>query len=133
MWHTHTNIFNNIIKVYIIFIYLAPSGPPTNLEVTVTSATSINVTWDEVAPIDQNGVITMYEVMYTPLEDFGGQISASTTNVSELEQSVLLNNLQEYVNYTITVRAYTQEGPGLSSSEMTVLTSEAGTYLYSYL
>ncbi len=130
MWHTHTN---NIIKVYIIFIDLAPSGPPTNLEVTVTSATSINVTWNEVAPKDQNGVITMYEVMYTPLEDFGGQIFANTTNVSELEQSVLLNYLQEYVNYTITVRSYTQEGPGLSSSEMTVLTSEAGTYLYSYL
>ncbi len=87
------------------------------------------MTWNEVAPIDQNGVITMYEVMYTPLEDFGGQISANTTNVSGLEQSVFLNYLQEYVNYTITVRAYTQEGPGLSSSEMTVLTSEAGKIL----
>ncbi len=133
MWHTHTNIFNNIIKVYMIFIYLAPSGPPTNVEITVISATSIKVTWNEVALIDQNGVITMYEVLYTPLEDFGGQISANTTNVSGLEQSVILNYLQEYVNYTITVRAYTLEGPGLSSSEMTVLTSEAGTYLYSYL
>ncbi len=116
-----------------IFIYLAPSGPPTNVEITVISATSIKVTWNEVALIDQNGVITMYEVLYTPLEDFGGQISANTTNVSGLEQSVILNYLQEYVNYTITVRAYTLEGPGLSSSEMTVLTSEAGTYLYSYL
>ncbi len=75
----------------------------------------------------------MYEVLYTPLEDFGGQISANTTNVSGLEQSVLLNYLQEYVNYTITVRAYTQEGPGPSSSEMNVITFEAGKFLYSYL
>ncbi len=109
-----------------MYVCLVPSGPPTDVAVIVTSPTSINVTWNEVDPIDQNGVITMYEVLYTPLQNFEGQLSANTTNVSE--QSVLLNYLQEYVNYTITVRAYTQEGPGLSSSEMTVLTFEAGTF-----
>ena len=80
--------------------------------------------WDEVIPIDQNGVITMYEVMYTPLEDFEGAIMTRTTNVTDI--SVLLTDLEEYVNYTISVRAYTSAGAGNYSDPVTVLTNEDG-------
>ena len=80
--------------------------------------------WGEVVPIDQNGVITMYEVMYTPLEDFDGAIMTRTTNVTEL--SVLLVDLEEYVNYTISVRAYTSVGAGNYSDPVTELTNEDG-------
>ena len=92
--------------------------------------------WDEVAPIDQNGVITMYEVMYTPLEDFDGAIMTRTTNVTDY--SVLLMHLEEYVNYTISVRAYTSAGAGKYSDPLIVLTNEDGecciikTYDYSH-
>ena len=77
-----------------------------------TSPTLIEVTWNEVPAIDQNGIITMYEVMYTPLNTFGDQISANTTSVSESELMVTLSYLQEFVNYNISVRAYTTEGFG---------------------
>ena len=80
--------------------------------------------WDEVLPIDQNGVITMYEVMYTPLEDFGVTILANTTIIPE--QSTVLQNLQEYVNYSISVRAFTGIGMGPFSSTLIVLTLEDG-------
>ena len=80
--------------------------------------------WDEVVPIDQNGVITMYEVMYTPLEDFDGSIMTRTTNGTEL--SLLLMDLEEYVNYTISVRAYTTVGAGPNSDPVIVLTNEEG-------
>ena len=82
--------------------------------------------WDEVVRIDQNGVITMYEVMYTPLEDFDGTIMTKTTNVTDL--SVLLTDLEEYVNYTISVRAFTSAGAGNYSDPVTVLTNEDGKY-----
>ena len=80
--------------------------------------------WDEVVPIDQNGVITMYEVMYTPLEDFGGGVMTRTTNVTAL--SLLLMDLEEYVNYTISVRAYTSAGAGNYSDLLIILTNEDG-------
>ena len=90
-----------------------------------TSPTSIDVIWDEVPAIDQNGIITMYEVMYTPLNTFGGQISANTTNVSESELMVTLSYLQEFVNYSISVRAYTSAGQGPDSTVIE-LTQQAG-------
>ena len=89
------------------------------------SPTSIYVMWDEVPAIDQNGIITMYEVMYTPLNTFGGQISANTTSVSGSESMVTLSYLQEFVNYSISVRAYTTAGQGPESTVIE-LTQQAG-------
>ena len=86
------------------------------------SSTTIAVMWEEVPPIDQNGVITMYEVMYTPLETFGGTLQSNTTTVSEPALSVVLMGLEEYVNYTISVRAYTSVGMGPYSEDVTILT-----------
>ena len=91
---------------------------------TANSSTTIAVMWDEVVSINQNGVITVYEVMYTPLEDFGGAIMTRTTNVTDL--SLLLMDLEEYVNYTISIRAFTSAGAGNYSDPVTVLTNEDG-------
>ena len=49
----------------------------------------------------------MYEVMYTPLETFGGTVESNSTNVSGSDLSVVLTGLEEYVNYIISVRAFT--------------------------
>ena len=80
--------------------------------------------WEEVVPIDQNGVITMYQVLYQPLETFGGAIGPETVNVTKLMAT--LTGLQEYVNYTISVRAYTSVGAGPYSDNITVLTFQDG-------
>ena len=93
---------------------------------TANSSTTIAVMWDEVVPIDQNGVITMYEVMYTPLEDFVGAIGSNTTIWSESKRSVVLIGLQEYVNYSISVRAFTTVGPSNYSNVVIEETFEAG-------
>ena len=66
------------------FNYAAPATPPTNVRAMATSPRSITVMWEEVVPIDQNGVITMYQVLYQPLETFGGAIGPLTVNVTEL-------------------------------------------------
>ena len=88
------------------------------------SSTSIDVMWDEVPPIEQNGVITAYEITYIPLENFTGTIGINSTNVSGSDLSVFLIGLQEYVNYSIQVRAYTSVGPGPYSNSMIELTLE---------
>ena len=104
----------------------APASPPDNVTVMVMSPTEILITWDMVPAIDQNGIITMYEVQYEPLEIFGGQIQTQTVNVTAPMRVAVLANLQEFVNYSISVRAYTSAGEGPYSTEMTAMTQKAG-------
>ena len=91
---------------------------------SANSSTTIEVSWDIVPPIHQNGIITMYEVLYQPLETFDGSIMTQTMNVTEM--SANLSDLEEFVNYTISVRAYTRVGAGNYSEGMTVMTPEDG-------
>ena len=72
--------------------------------------------------MDQNGVITMYKVMYTPLETFGGIIKSDTITVLEPTQSVVLTGLEEYVDYNFSVQASTSVGVGPYSVAVTVST-----------
>ena len=93
----------------------------------VISSTGIEVSWEELPTIDENGVIITYEVQYVPLITFEGQISTkyvNTTNSSFLE--ITLIGLQEYVEYNISVRAYTSVGPGPYSDPLTRRTLEDG-------
>ena len=96
------------------------------------SSTTIIVTWDIIPPIDQNGVITMYEVLYEPLETFGGAIQTQTRNLSGTEMSVVLTNLEEFVNYSISVRAYTSVGEGPYSDEIREKTNTDGILIFDY-
>ena len=93
-----------------------------------TSPRNITVMWEEVVPIDQNGVITMYKVLYQPQETFGGAIGPLTVNVAEL--TVDLTDLEEYVNYNISVRAYTSAGEGPYSDGVVELTFEDSKWSY---
>ena len=106
------------------FCLSVPASPPNDVTATAASPTSIMVTWDVVPPIDQNGVITMYEVLYEPMETFGGAIGPLTLNVTE--RSSLLTGLQECVEYTISVRAYTSEGEGPYSVRVIERINETG-------
>ena len=107
-------------------LFPAPASPPDNVTAMANSPTTIIVTWDSVPPIDQNGIITMYEVLYEPLETFGGTIQTMTINVIAPEMSVVLMNLQEFVNYNISVRAYTRVGDGPYSDGTIEITNEDG-------
>ena len=93
---------------------------------TAISSTEIMITWDIVLPIDQNGVITMYEVLSQPQETFKGTIGDLTVNVSAPEMPVVLMNLTENANFTISVRAYTSKGEGPYSEAIVEMTKEDG-------
>jgi len=91
-----------------------PAASPDNVTATVLSSTSVNVSWDIVPPIEQNGPIVIYEVMYTPLTTFEGQIG--TVNMNSTQFSMVLTELEQDVEYNISVQAYTVIGPGPFSS-----------------
>ena len=87
-----------------------PDAPPQNVTTVVLSSTEIQVLWEEVPAINRSGLIITYEVQYVPLQTFNGQISTNFTSTSQLNTT--LTGLQEYVEYSISVRAYTSVGPG---------------------
>ena len=94
---------------------------------TALSPTETRVLWEEVPAIDQNGEITVYEVQIVPKETFGGQL-LTTITVNTSDGSVLmmvLTGLEEYVEYNISVRAYTSAGPGPYSDPITARTETA--------
>ena len=104
-------------------MYIEPDTLPSNVLARADSSTSIMVNWTQV--INRNGIINMYEIEYIPLQTFDGQIMTATINVSDI-LSTRLTGLQEYVNYSISVRAYTSIGQGPYSSAITILTLEDG-------
>ena len=112
--------------LHLPYSFPAPSGYPQNVEPTTISSTEILVSWDEVPAIDQNGIIVLYEVQYEPLMTFGGQLMTMSMNTSNT--SIVLGGLQEYVDYNITVRAYTSVGPGPFSPGVDNRTFEDGKY-----
>ena len=103
---------------------LAPSSFPQGVTAITVSSTEILVSWDEVPTIDQNGVIILYDVQYEPLITFGGELMTMTMNTSNT--SIVLGGLQEYVEYSISVRAYTSVSPGPFSPGVDNRTFEDG-------
>ena len=63
--------------------------------------------WEEILPIERNGIITEYEVLYEPLRE---DLSPGSINTTDL--NVIILGLQEFIFYNIFVRAYTSVGPG---------------------
>ena len=102
---------------------LVPSSFPQDVTATTVSSTEILVSWDVVPAIDQNGIIILYEVQYEPLMTFG---QLMTMAMSTSNTSIVLGGLQEYVEYNISVRAYTSVGPGPFSPGVNNRTFEDG-------
>ena len=93
------------------------------MQTTVDSSTEIMVTWEEVAAIDENGVIINYEVQFVPLQ-FTDILELDSINTTDL--MIVISGLEEYVEYNISVRAYTSVGPGPFSVAVTNRTFEDG-------
>ena len=77
--------------------------------------------WEEVPEIDRNGDIT-YEVRVDPAQFQ----NISFENVPGSELVLVVDRLEEFVEYNFTVRAYTSAGPGPFSDITTNTTDEAG-------
>ena len=82
------------------------------------------MSWEEVPPIDQNGIVIEYDVLLEPLETFSGFLTPLNINSTSFE--VVFMNLTAYVSYNISVRSYTSEGSGPYSDVITNRTLEEG-------
>ena len=100
-----------------------PATSPQNVETVALSSTEIMVTWEEVIAIDENGIIINYEVQFVPLQ-FTDIIELDSINTTDL--MIVISGLQEYIEYDISVRAYTSVGPSPFSVAVTNRTFEDG-------
>ena len=115
-----------------ILFHTVPASPPANVN-AVNISTAIRVTWEEVPAIDWNGIITQYEVEYNQ-STFSGATMYNTTTVDSSTFMVDLTGLEEYVEYSIRVRAYTSVGAGPYSDAVLERTQEDGeVVVYIYL
>jgi hypothetical protein len=68
----------------------------------------------------------MYEVLYEPLETFGGAIMSDLTVVNGETREVSLTGLEAFVGYNISVRAFTSMGAGPYSVGIIEMTDDDG-------
>ena len=115
-------VFDTLLMPFLIQSSV-PAAPPQNIQATAVSSTEIMVTWDEIPGLDQNGIIINYEVQIEPL-DFSTILFVNSLSTTDL--SILVTGLEEHVNYSIGVRAYTSVGPGPYSDPVTERTFEDG-------
>ena len=120
--HTSSSldIFENIFLV---------SDAPLNLNSENITSTSFCVTFDPPIDITQNGPITSYSVTYAG-NLFNTTQYTSTVSVSSVyplteSSSVCISDLEEYNNYTVSIRAVNGAGAGTAAT-ITVETLEAG-------
>ena len=95
------------------------------MQVLTDSSTVITVMWDSVPEIERNGVINQYEVEVN--QSTFNEIPSTTLNTTNGSVlAVELGGLEEYVEYSIRVRAYTSVGPGPFSVAIASRTLEDG-------
>ena len=73
-----------------------------------TSSTSISVSWEAVQADLQNGIITGYTITYQSLTENDNGIVPAGPN----DRQAILTALKEFVDYSISVVAFTVKGDG---------------------
>ena len=104
-----------------IFVLIAP-GPPSKVELTTISSTSLTLSWE--ASQMPNGVISGYTYMCIDINDTTTMYNISD-NVPSGQFSVDILNLRPYTEYMCSVNGSTSAGVGTSAGD-TGVTSQAG-------
>ena len=90
------------------------------------SPRSILVTWADVPVEEQNGALTEYEILYeqSTLSEIA-QSRSVRVGAGEEDEATLVD-LEEFVEYMISVRAYNGDGGGPYSAPVSVTTYQDG-------
>uniref|UniRef100_A0A671YBW4 Receptor-type tyrosine-protein phosphatase delta n=1 Tax=Sparus aurata TaxID=8175 RepID=A0A671YBW4_SPAAU len=97
-------------------------SPPQDITCTSPSSTSILVSWAPPPLEFQNGVITGYSIQYSTTE--GNKISKRIDGIPPQSSPYLLENLEKWTEYGITIRAQTEAGDGPESLQLLFRTEE---------
>lgn len=95
----------------------APKGPPTNVTYHFQTPDIISITWEPPVRADRSGQIKKYDVQFYKRGDQSSLLE-KTTN----QTKAVFTGLEEDAHYVFKVRAYTDQGPGPYSKDMTAHT-----------
>ena len=90
---------------------VVPSGFPGMLTVTSLTSTNISLTWTPITCIEQNGIITSYDIQYGQRSTRDMMITTSSAT------SHTISDLLPFTYYTFRVAGVNSEGMGPFSSE----------------
>ncbi|XP_061108053.1 receptor-type tyrosine-protein phosphatase delta-like [Conger conger] len=99
-----------------------PSAPPRDVKCSSPSSTTILVSWLPPPVESQNGIITQYTVHYAAAEE--GPPSRQVSNLPPESSQHLLENLEKWTEYRVSVSAHTDVGPGPESLPVLIRTDE---------
>nr|XP_023829418.1 receptor-type tyrosine-protein phosphatase delta isoform X3 [Salvelinus alpinus] len=100
-----------------------PSAPPQDIKCSSPSSTNILVSWRPPPTELQNGIIVKYAVQYAATE---GE-DTTTRKISDIppeSSQYLLENLEKWTEYRVTVTAHTDVGEGPESLPQLIRTEE---------
>ncbi|XP_077331835.1 receptor-type tyrosine-protein phosphatase S isoform X18 [Lithobates pipiens] len=100
-----------------------PSAPPQDVKCVSTKSTTILVSWQPPPPESHNGILAGYSVRYGALDSEDPEVKEVQDIPSETTE-ILLEALEKWTEYRITVVAHTAVGPGPESSPVVVRTDE---------
>ena len=94
---------------------------PSNVIATVLTSSNVEVVWDAF-PVSSG--VTGYSISYTTTASYtsGGNVTVNDVSTA----SYTLTGLEEFTNYTITVRAISNSGMSDDSNAVTVTTYSDG-------
>ena len=102
--------------------HTAPSGPPQSVTATEITSISITIRWDRVSCTDRNSEITGYTVQYG--QSGSGAIITETINGTvDSARLITTIGLTADTSYTYQVAAFSSEGTGPFSTDITVTTA----------
>ncbi|XP_016159942.1 PREDICTED: receptor-type tyrosine-protein phosphatase S isoform X3 [Ficedula albicollis] len=100
-----------------------PSAPPQDVKCVSTRSTAILVSWRPPPAESQNGVLAGYSVHYRALDSEDTELK-EVTGIPPSTSQILLESLDKWTEYRVTVVAHTEVGPGPESSPVIVRTDE---------
>ena len=109
-------ILNHNVSIH----FVAPTGPPQDIMVSVIDSKSINITWSSTREEDTNGIVRHFVINVT--QEVG---DTQQLTVSALKLYHVMRNLQPNTNYSISIAAVTVD-IGQFSNALMVEMPEAG-------
>ncbi|RLV90958.1 hypothetical protein DV515_00014267 [Chloebia gouldiae] len=103
-----------------------PSAPPQDVKCVSTRSTAILVSWRPPPAESQNGVLAGYSVHYRALDSEDTELK-EVNDIPPTTSQILLESLEKWTEYRVTVVAHTEVGPGPESSPVIVRTDEDDT------
>ncbi|XP_075208714.1 receptor-type tyrosine-protein phosphatase S [Anomaloglossus baeobatrachus] len=100
-----------------------PSAPPQDVKCVSTKSTTILVSWQPPPAESHNGILAGYTVHYGAL-DSEDPVPKEVKDIPPQTTEILLEALEKWTEYRITVVAHTAVGPGPESSPIVVRTDE---------